>query len=442
MDSRAVASVAKTYGTPVYLTDVSVLREAAATFEQAFGAGWVRQYSLKANHLPALTALLSARGWGANVVSLGEWALARAAGVPADRISLEGIGKTDATLRAVVDSAVRGEPIAWLAIESKDEAVALQDYARRADLGSPLDVLVRLNPGVQPDTLAELAVGDASSKFGLAAGELCELAAFLDPGLLRLRGVHVHVGSQLRSTVAWVDGVRAALRALDHVGGDTLDVGGGFPVFPDGTGPTPADFAADLQHMLELEGRQLPRRPVVEPGRALVAEAGSIIASVLHVRHRGEHQQVILDAGMSELLRPALYGARHPITVVSGGGGEPVRTAVEGPVCESADTFGTYRLPALRRGDLVAIGHTGAYGSVFASGYNGRPVAPEVFLAADGTAELVREAVAPSGPEVDRTSSENGDAQFGGRMSASTSTAPPAASKSWATAARSAGSVR
>jgi diaminopimelate decarboxylase len=209
------------------------------------------------------------------------------------------------------------------------------------------------------------------------------------------------VGSQLAGVQAWTAGARAALETWaqlreqrgDHV--DTIDLGGGFPSGL-ATAPSPAVFRQALDQLIATERLAAPPRLAIEPGRYLVAAAGWILARVLHVRSRGHRQQVVIDAGMTELIRPALYGARHPVHHVSSRGAwqhadtELLETAVEGPVCESSDTFGVHRLPALRRGDLVAISGCGAYASSFASRYNGRPRPAEVFIHPGGALELAR----------------------------------------------------
>ena len=261
----------------------------------------------------------------------------------------------------------------------------------------PLDVLVRLNPDVVPDTIAELAVGEGASKFGLTETEATALVEWLGShggGALRPRGIHLHVGSQLRAVDAWRDAVRRGLAVVGLLRGglaafDTLDVGGGFPVMPLGEpAPDPERFAREVPALLAVvpEDRR-PTRLAIEPGRALVARAGWLVASVLHVRDRGG-RQVVIDAGMTELIRPALYGARHPIAALTSLGRsiapdeaaalEPVR--VEGPICESTDALGVHDLPPLRRGDLVAISDAGAYGASLGSTYNGRPRAPQVLV--------------------------------------------------------------
>jgi diaminopimelate decarboxylase len=399
-----LAEAATTFGTPAYVVDVAALDEAAAAVEAAFPEPWVLQYSLKANDLPAVTELLAARGWGANVVSSGEWASARAAGVPTGRTTLEGVGKNDEDLLAAVDQAVAGTPLRWVAVESADELVRLAELHRlRRDSAAggvagdvDLPVLLRLNPAVQPETAPGLAVGLAASKFGLSAEDL--LALTTSPvwqGGLRLAGVHVHMGSHLRDVSEWA---RAGCHAVEllararstYVGPgtpDTVDFGGGFPAH--GTHPAPADFAAALAHELDRAGLALPPTAAIEPGRVVVGGAGWLVAGVLHTRVRGESRQVVLDAGMTELIRPALYGSRHAVTALGDHPDAPVDdVVVEGAVCESTDTFGVHALPPLRRGDLVVLHEAGAYGASFSSRYNGRPPAPEVLLGPDGSLSL------------------------------------------------------
>jgi diaminopimelate decarboxylase len=404
--SHALAAAAVRFGTPVYVTDAASVGFAASQLEATFGPPWLRLYSLKANDLPALVSVLHGHGWAASVVSAGEWQNARAGGVANDSVAFEGIGKTDAQLGYAVAEAAAGRPLRWLAIESAQEAVVLGELANDAGLGTdgrpPLDILLRLNPEVSPETRPEFAVGAQASKFGMGSAEILTLAGagvLTSPGL-RLRGVHVHVGSDLNDVAAFatagVRGVRllADLRAAvdeDRAGWlDTVDFGGGFPLPADGA-PTPAQFRAALGAALGEAGLDLPPRPAIEPGRYLVGEAGWLVASVLHVRAgAGRSQQVVLDAGMTEFIRPALYGSRHPVHVLRTGGGNgagQLHTALEGPVCESTDSFGSYLLPPLRRGDLVAIGRAGAYGASFTSRYNGRPSPTEALLRPDGSLE-------------------------------------------------------
>ncbi|MBA2700153.1 MAG: hypothetical protein H0U58_00440 [Chloroflexi bacterium] len=389
------------------MTDVAALDAACAEVTAAFPDPIVRQYSVKANDVPAVIAQVAGRGFGANVVSRGEWALARRAGVLNAEITLEGVGKTLADLAQAARAAADGDPLRWVALESPEEAAALADLAGRT-AGQPIDVLYRLNPDVAPETQPALAVGLGASKFGMTE---TEIAAAIEAGggplgALRPRGIHVHVGSQLGAVDAWRDAARKAVALTALWRGsietfDTVDLGGGLPIRPvDEPAPSPERFGRELPAILESvpEDRR-PTRLAIEPGRSLVARAGWLVASVLHVRQRSG-RQIVLDAGMTELIRPALYGARHPIVALTsldravddGSGREATweTVRVEGPVCESTDALGDHLLPPLRRGDLVAIADTGAYAASLGSNYNGRPRPPQVLLEVDGRLLLGR----------------------------------------------------
>jgi diaminopimelate decarboxylase len=426
--AAALRAAGARFGTPVQVTDQVTLEKSAAVVRAAFPDPWLRAFSIKANDVAPIVERVAALGFDANVVSRGEWAVAHRAGIPNARITLEGVGKSDADLRVACDAAARGEPLRWLAIESMDEAEALVAVAGRRLAGRggrragsarrqrpTLDVVFRLNPEVAPETQRELAVGAAGSKFGMTADELSAAVEVVSSGLgLVARGIQLHVGSQLRAVDAWRDAVRRGLALLALLGGtrasfDTLDVGGGFPVLPLGDGaPDPERFARELPALLEsIPHDRRPKRLAIEPGRALVARAGFLVARVLHVRDRGG-RQVVLDAGMTELVRPALYDAWHEITALTslgnpvearprgrrGGtqiaeaGFEPAR--VDGPICESTDHLGDHLLPPLRRGDLVAIRDAGAYSASLGSTYNGRPRPPQVIVEPDGRLTLAR----------------------------------------------------
>ncbi len=407
--AASLAAAARRFDTPLYAMDLVALDRAAERVVAAFPDPWLRSFSVKANDVPSVVAAVADHGFGANVVSRGEWALARRAGVPSERITLEGVGKTDADLHAAVRASITGDQLRWVAIESADELSALAALAERAGLGRadrpPLDVLLRLNPSVAPETMDALAVGRGASKFGLGDTELTEAVERWGRSQgLALRGIHLHVGSQLGAVDAWRDAVRRALALLALVRGglpdfDTLDVGGGFPVAPPGNpSPGPERFAREVPALLEaIPTDRRPARMAVEPGRVLVARAGWLVARVLHVRQRGG-RQVVLDAGMTELIRPALYGAVHPIVALTtlGRPCDPedrdglTATRVEGPICESTDALGVHDLPPLARGDIVAIGDAGAYAASQSSRYNGRPRPPQVLIRRDGSLDLVR----------------------------------------------------
>jgi diaminopimelate decarboxylase len=407
-------AAAARFGTPVQVTDLPSLEAAAERVRAAFPDPWLRAYSVKANDVAGVVALVTGFGFDANVVSRGEWAVARRAGLPNARITLEGVGKTDADLRAACRAAADGAPLRWIAIESLDEAEALVRLARGMPgrRGARLDVLFRLNPEVVPETLRELAVGAGTSKFGMTADELSAAVEVVGAaGGLVPRGIHLHIGSQLGAVDAWRDAIRRGLALLALLSGtrpefDTLDIGGGFPVLPLGeAAPDPSRFARELPALLEaIPVDRRPRRMAIEPGRALVARAGFLVARVLHVRARGG-RQVVCDAGMTELIRPALYDAWHQIDALTSLGrafdtgdsadaGDPATgldpARVDGPICESTDHLGEHRLPPLRRGDLVVIRDAGAYAASLGSTYNGRPRPPQVIAESDGSLTLAR----------------------------------------------------
>jgi diaminopimelate decarboxylase len=362
------------------------LRDDLAAITAAFPDPWIRLYSMKANGLPALVALVAGEGFGVSAVSGGELRVALKAGVPASRLALEGIGKTDADLRL----AARVAPL-WVSLESAEDAAAMA----RAMSGKNRrqDVLVRVNPQVAPETHASLAVGAPASKFGVLPEELTEVidAGGGPDGPLRWRGIHLHVGSQLGAVDAYRSAFRVGLRLLELQRAelpdfDTLDAGGGFPVAygDEGAVPAAARFAAETKAEIDsLAPAARPKRLAIEPGRAVVAGSGWLIARVLHVRRR-EPPIVVLDTGMTELIRPMLYGAEHQMVALTSLGkpvdeeAESITVRVDGPVCESTDTFGSTDLPPLQRGDVVGIGMVGAYGSSMFSTYNGRPRPPEI----------------------------------------------------------------
>jgi diaminopimelate decarboxylase len=397
--AAAAVLAARRVGTPLLLTDLPRLHADAVAVAAAFPEPWLRLYALKANGLPALIRALPPLGYGATAVSQGELVLAARAGFDGSRTALEGIGKGAAELRAAVARSRAGSPLLWTSLESADEAAALACLAARADVR--LDVLVRLNPAVQPETHGGLAVGAAISKFGVLAEELPEVVAAGGgaSGPLRWRGLHLHVGSQLGAVDSWRTAFRAGLRLLTLQRGglpdfDTLDIGSGFPVDygseapPAGGGGVPSidRFAAEAEAELgALPSGTRPARLAIEPGRAVVASSGWLVGRVLHVRER-EPRLVVLDAGMTELIRPALYGAEHPFVALTSrrrpapdpDGPETALVRLDGPICESTDRLGAADLPPLVRGDLVAVGVAGAYGTAMASTYNGRPRPPEV----------------------------------------------------------------
>ena len=424
--ATAAEIAARTTPTPFYLTSETEIAAAAAHLEAAFPDPWVRSYSLKADPLPVIVSLLKNRGWGANCVSLGEINAARSASVPNSQITLEGIGKGPEEFDAAIAAAADGAPFRWVALESADETRALiaAVQACEAPLSTPIRVLLRLNPSIEPGTHAGLAVGRGSSKFGSDLAEITAAARLIaaDDAGIELIGIHLHAGSQRRDLREWQTAVERSLAAYaglvseglitaaTHQERGTLCVGGGEPVSLDG-GDDPAEQARSFRAAADAAWRSahgpVPPLRAIEPGRALVAAGTYLVARVLHVRERMEvlsgplalpgasatscERQVILDAGMGELIRPALYGARHPVLPILSRDESTRLSAVHGPICESTDALGAHELPeGIARGDLLAITGAGAYADAMWSPYNGRPRPARLLLGVNGELSELR----------------------------------------------------
>jgi diaminopimelate decarboxylase len=310
-------------------------------------------------------------------------------------IVFAGVGKTANELYFAID-----QNIGWINVENADEAYLLNAIAGTA--GKTVRVALRFNPDVTANTHPHIATGHGGAKFGLAADAIRSLLdRRRETPNLRYEGIHVHVGSQLHDTVGTVEAVRAARDLIaPYPFITTIDIGGGLPALyqPDESLPTPATFAAALQPL--LQGYHV----ILEPGRSIIADAGLLIARVLYVKEQGGHTFLIMDTGMTELIRPALYNAHHAIAPLNlsgnsqldklplshtgeewGSGGERQTYTVVGPVCETTDVLArNVPLPPVHAGDCLAILSSGAYGMVMASNYNARPRAPEVVVTEDG----------------------------------------------------------
>ena len=388
---RTLEDVAGAVGTPFYAYDADLFRERIARFRAAFGEDAPEVcYALKANDALALVAVAAAEGLGADIVSGGELAKARKAGVPAGRIVFSGVGKTRAEIAAALRAGVRA-----LNVESLGELEAIAEEA--AALGVVAPVSVRLNPDVEADTHAYVATGSAASKFGVglddarAAYERVAQHPALEP-----IGISFHVGSQLldigpvlaaaeRAAELWRELEAAGTRLRD------LNAGGGLGIAYDGGADADVDaYAAALSTL----ARELGARLVLEPGRWLVGPVGTFVTRVLYVKDAPGRRIAVCDGGMNDLIRPALYGARHPISLLGPAERERGTVDVVGPVCESGDFFALgLDLPLPEPGDLLAIGQAGAYCRVMSSAYNARPLCAEV-LREDGGYRVIREPIA------------------------------------------------
>lgn len=374
--------IAARVGTPVYVYDAARIREACAAFTTALApTPHAIHYALKANSTLALVRLLRRLGLHADANSGGEIEVALRAGFLPGQIVFTGVGKTGDELDRAVSLDLKA-----INAESPGELDRIAARARAA--GTTVRVALRVNPDIDAQSHPHISTGLRTNKFGMPIEEA--RAIYRDHARqegLDAVGVHVHVGSQITSVEPMrraAERVVALARELRDDGFriEHVDLGGGLGISYDGS-PVPgaAEYAAAILPVLRDTGLTA----IVEPGRAIVGASGTLLARVVDLKaYGGGPTFAVLDAGMTELMRPALYNAFHRIVAVNPRPGAETRYEVVGPLCESSDIFGRDRLlPPLDVGDLVAILDAGAYGSVMANTYNRRPLLPEVLVDGD-----------------------------------------------------------
>jgi len=385
-----LATLAEAVGTPFYCYSSATLERHYRVFAAALPKDALIAFSVKANGNLAVLRTLAKLGAGADVVSGGELKKALAAGVAVERIVFSGVGKTKAEMKLGLEAGIY-----QFNVESEPELEALNEVALA--LGTRAPVTIRVNPDVDAKTHAKITTGTSETKFGIPWGRAREayaLAARLKG--IEIVGVDVHIGSQITElapfeaafgrVVDLVKQLRAEGRAISRI-----DLGGGLGV-PYMTDNSPPPDPSAYGAMVARVTSGLDARLILEPGRLIAANAGVLVSRVIYVKQGENRTFLILDAGMNDLLRPALYDAHHEIVCVK----EPAVGAVRrrydvvGPICETTDLFARNReLPVLDSGDLVAFLTAGAYGAVMSSAYNARPPAPEV-LVRGGEWSLVR----------------------------------------------------
>lgn len=372
--------LAQRVGTPLHVYSASAIRQRIRALQAALqGLDTLVCYAVKANANLAILELMAAAGLGADIVSWGELRRSLRAGIPAERIVYSGVAKSADEIGGALAAG-----IGRFNVESKDELILLQGLAAAQNVIARASV--RVNPDVDALTHAKISTGKSENKFGVAIDEAREW--FADSARLkhlRLDGLHVHIGSQ----VLRLDPIRLAVqrvaafwRELTSAGHtiESIDVGGGLGVcYREGRDQPVAveDYAQVIREALDgFAGRIL-----LEPGRWLVAEAGALLTRVLRIKQGRQRRFLVVDAGMTELLRPSLYDAWHEIVPLAHRQLPPQIYDVVGPVCETSDTFAVDRqLPRCEPGDLLMIKTTGAYGAAMASNYNSRPLAFEALL--------------------------------------------------------------
>lgn len=368
------------YETPFYFYDMELLDRTLAEILRCSAAYGIQvRYAVKANVEEKILRRICACGIGADCVSGGEVAHSLKCGFPKDRIVFAGVGKTDKEICGALG-------IEAFNVESIQELEVIDGIAGAA--GVVADVSIRINPGIDAHTHKYITTGLEANKFGLTEEEFLPAISLLSRlRNIRFTGLHFHIGSQITEVG---DIYAMECKRASEVNGffrdnglvaEHIDLGGGLGVDYDTPDRNPIpDFDLWMRTIKENLAVEPGTRIMVEPGRSVVAQCGSLITRVLFIKERKSRTFAVTDAGMNNLVRPALYGAFHKIDNITGASNPLKAYDIVGPVCESSDVWGSGRqIPSCSRGDLLAIRSAGAYGSVMSSTYNLREKAPSLF---------------------------------------------------------------
>jgi diaminopimelate decarboxylase len=380
--------IAKDLGTPFYCYSLSTLKRHIQAFEDPL-AGIEHQtcFAMKANSNLAILALMARHGLGADVVSGGELYRALKAGIPASKVVYSGVGKTTEE----IDMAI-GEGIMMFNIESEQELEVINE--RAGALGKKAPISIRVNPDVDPQTHPYISTGLKDNKFGIDIERSTrQYLRARKMGNIEVVGIDCHIGSQLTDISPFIDAVerlKALIATLRAEGLDFryLDLGGGLGItYSDEQPPHPREYCSAIIDAVKGLGLKL----IFEPGRVIVGNAGVLVTRVLFRKETSKKTFIIVDAGMNDLIRPALYGAYHDIKPLNFKQGSTEKADVVGPICESSDFLAKDRdLPLLFRGDLIAVMSAGAYGFTMSSNYNSRPKPPEVLVDAGSYSVVIQ----------------------------------------------------
>ncbi len=386
-EKMPVKALAQQYGTPCYIYSRATIERHWHAFDDALvGQKHLVCYAVKANSNIAVLNLMARLGSGFDIVSVGELERVIKAGGDPAKVVFSGVAKRADEMRRALEVGIK-----CFNVESLSELERLNGVA--AQMGVKAPVSVRVNPDVDAQTHPYISTGLKDNKFGIAIDEALSVyrqAAAMSN--IHITGVDCHIGSQLTQVAPFVDALDRVLLLIEALGGegiqiDHLDIGGGLGIRYKGeTPPQPAEYAAAIKQRLNNSNIEL----LVEPGRAIVGNAGILVTQVEHLKSSGDKNFAIVDAAMNDLLRPALYSAWMEIVAVSPGRDVVAKEYdIVGPVCETGDFLGKERVLAITEGDLLAVRGAGAYGFTMSSNYNSRPRLAEVMVDGD-QAHLVR----------------------------------------------------
>lgn len=380
-ESVSVEAVAKAVGTPFYLYSHHTLVDHFTKIKKAFAdVNPLICFAMKANDNLAVIKTLANEGAGFDIVSLGELKKALMVGVDPKKIVFASVGKTEEEIISALEAG-----ILFFNVESLPE---LEEISRVAGkLGKTARVALRINPDVAAPTHSKITTGTLKNKFGIDLQTTRQILK----GVHKFRnvvinGLHVHIGSQITTGAPFVKALKKVIAFIEQlksegVNLEYLDVGGGLGIiYKDEKPQTAQDFADAILPLLKKTGLKI----IMEPGRFIVGNAGIFVTKVLYVKDNGFKKFVIVDGGMNDLIRPALYDAYHEIVPLKKNGSARVKVDVVGPICESGDYFAKDRLlPKVKKDDVLAIMSAGAYGYVMSSNYNVRGRSPEVMVKDD-----------------------------------------------------------
>lgn len=381
----SLADIAAKVGTPFYCYSTATLTRHFTLFDEALhGMDHLVCFAMKSNSNLAVLKLIGDLGAGIDVVSMGEYLKARAAGVPGERIVFSGVGKTREEMRTALTGGIR-----QFNVESEPELEALNEVAM--SLGVQAPIAIRVNPDVDAKTHAKIATGKSENKFGIPIARARDVyAQAARMAGIDVVGIDVHIGSQLTELEPFELAFSKVAELTETLRGDginirRLDLGGGLGIPYERSNeapPLPMEYGDVIRKTVGHLGCEIE----IEPGRLISGNAGVLVSSVIYLKHGEGRDFLIIDAAMNDLVRPSMYDAHHDIipVVEPEAGAEQLPYDIVGPVCETGDTFAKARaMPTLGPDDLVAFRSAGAYGAVMASEYNSRPLIPEVLVNGD-----------------------------------------------------------